>query len=198
MNRLGWWMCTGLIPTAFMIIVLAIGIGSMAQIGFSPDKMRYMSEAQAEAYMQANLMRWTQSNGGLINVYLLSSLVLTWISTAATIKRFHDRGKSGFWILISIIPLLGPIWIFIECGFLSGTDSGNRFDVEPSGDEEPSQLSEHLSSRMQASAKAERDDFGFGSGSTMAKDDGFSTPKPAVLMAQAFPNGPRKSFGVKR
>jgi uncharacterized membrane protein YhaH (DUF805 family) len=43
------------------------------------------------------------------------------------IKRFHDRDKTGWWVLIGLIPLIGPLWLLIELGFLKGTDGANRF-----------------------------------------------------------------------
>ena len=43
------------------------------------------------------------------------------------IKRFHDRDKSGWWVLIGLIPIIGGIWLLIELGFLKGTPGPNRF-----------------------------------------------------------------------
>ena len=43
------------------------------------------------------------------------------------IKRFHDRDKSGWWVLIWLIPIIGAIWLLIELGFLKGTPGSNRF-----------------------------------------------------------------------
>ena len=43
------------------------------------------------------------------------------------IKRFHDRDKSGWWVLIGLIPIIGSIWLLIELGFLKGTPGPNRF-----------------------------------------------------------------------
>ena len=43
------------------------------------------------------------------------------------IKRFHDRNKSGWWLLIGLIPIIGAIWLLIELGFLTGTPGPNRF-----------------------------------------------------------------------
>ena len=37
-----------------------------------------------------------------------------WISLAVSVKRWHDRDKSGWWILIGLVPLIGSIWQFIE------------------------------------------------------------------------------------
>jgi uncharacterized membrane protein YhaH (DUF805 family) len=43
------------------------------------------------------------------------------------IKRFHDRDKSGWWVLIGLIPIIGAIWLLIELGFLAGTPGPNRY-----------------------------------------------------------------------
>jgi uncharacterized membrane protein YhaH (DUF805 family) len=59
-------------------------------------------------------------------------LVLLWPSLAVQIKRWHDRDKSGWWQLISLIPIVGPLWAFIELGFLKGTSGANRYDL-PAG-----------------------------------------------------------------
>lgn len=50
-----------------------------------------------------------------------------WISLTIQIKPWHDRDKSGWWIFISLIPIIGPIWAFVENGCLPGTDGVNRF-----------------------------------------------------------------------
>jgi uncharacterized membrane protein YhaH (DUF805 family) len=49
-----------------------------------------------------------------------------------TVKRWHDRDKSGWWILINFIPVVGDIWSFVENGLLRGTVGDNRFGPDPS------------------------------------------------------------------
>lgn len=58
--------------------------------------------------------------------------VSLWISLAVQVKRWHDRDKSGWWVLIGLIPIVGGIWALIENGFLRGTDGSNRYGPEPS------------------------------------------------------------------
>ncbi len=53
--------------------------------------------------------------------------IFIWSSIAVQVKRWHDRDKSGSWVLISFVPLIGPFWALIENGFLSGTAGTNRF-----------------------------------------------------------------------
>jgi uncharacterized membrane protein YhaH (DUF805 family) len=56
-----------------------------------------------------------------------------WIALCATIKRYHDRNKSGLWSVLAFIPVIGPIWQLIELGSLSGTVGANAFGEQPSG-----------------------------------------------------------------
>lgn len=54
-------------------------------------------------------------------------LVLSWVSFSAMAKRFHDRGKSAWWTLISFIPFVGSIWILVDCGILAGQAGDNKY-----------------------------------------------------------------------
>ena len=66
-------------------------------------------------------------------VLLLFGILVTWISIAVGIKRFHDRNKTGVWILIIFVPLIGSLWYLIECGFLKGTTGPNNYGPDPLG-----------------------------------------------------------------
>lgn len=57
--------------------------------------------------------------------------VMAWSYLAVHVKRWHDRGKSGWWMLIGLIPFFGGLWTLIECGFLRGTEGPNRFGDAP-------------------------------------------------------------------
>jgi urea transport system permease protein len=54
-------------------------------------------------------------------------LVLIYPSLCIAIKRFHDRGKSGWWVLIGLIPVVGGIWCLVELGFLPGARGSNQY-----------------------------------------------------------------------
>jgi uncharacterized membrane protein YhaH (DUF805 family) len=62
--------------------------------------------------------------GLFTGIFALLTLIPTII---VYIKRFHDRDKSGWWVLIGLIPVIGVIWLLIELGFLKGTPGPNRF-----------------------------------------------------------------------
>ena len=52
-------------------------------------------------------------------LYLLLSLGLFIPNLAVSIRRLHDIGKSGWMILVGIIPIVGIIWLIV----LFATDS---------------------------------------------------------------------------
>jgi uncharacterized membrane protein YhaH (DUF805 family) len=62
---------------------------------------------------------------------LILYVPLVWIGLALGVKRWHDRDKSGWWILIGMIPLVGAIWTFVECGCLRGTVGPNNYGEDP-------------------------------------------------------------------
>ena len=70
-------------------------------------------------------------SGFMSFVVSLLMLGLIWPGLAISIKRWHDRDKSGWWILIGLIPLVGPLWALIETGFLPGTSGTNQFGHDP-------------------------------------------------------------------
>jgi len=66
---------------------------------------------------------------GIISIVIY--LAMIWPSIALGVKRFHDRNKSGWWVLISLVPIIGGLWYLIECGFLEGTKGPNQFGPDP-------------------------------------------------------------------
>lgn len=60
-----------------------------------------------------------------------ANLVCLWPALAVQAKRWHDRDKSAWWLLINLIPVLGPFWALVENGFLAGTPGVNRYGPNP-------------------------------------------------------------------
>jgi uncharacterized membrane protein YhaH (DUF805 family) len=49
-------------------------------------------------------------------------------SIAVGVKRCQDRDRSGWFLLVGLIPLLN-LWVFVELGFLEGTAGQNRYGL---------------------------------------------------------------------
>lgn len=58
-------------------------------------------------------------------------LIFLWPTLAIHAKRWHDRGKSGWWTLIAFVPFIGWLWLLIELGFLKGDEATNRYGPNP-------------------------------------------------------------------
>ena len=67
---------------------------------------------------------------GLI-LMIVFAIAAIWIGLAVQVKRWHDRDKSGWWVLINLVPVIGAIWVIVECGCLRGTAGQNRFGPDP-------------------------------------------------------------------
>jgi uncharacterized membrane protein YhaH (DUF805 family) len=110
-NRAKWWLfsiAVGIIETILFGIILALfGGGIDAGTG----------------------MPHFTGIGAILAVVVL--VVSFWISLALTVKRWHDRDKSGWWIFITLVPVVGGIWYLIECGFLKGTSGVNTYGEDP-------------------------------------------------------------------
>jgi uncharacterized membrane protein YhaH (DUF805 family) len=61
---------------------------------------------------------------------LIASLVLLWPFLAVEIKRCHDRGRSGWFLLVGLIPLVN-LWVLVEVFFLRGTLGDNQYGQDP-------------------------------------------------------------------
>ena len=61
---------------------------------------------------------------------LLFILAIIWLFLVVQIKRCHDRNRSGWFLLLELIPLLN-LWPSIEIWFLRGTEGPNRFGDDP-------------------------------------------------------------------
>lgn len=88
-------------------------------------------------------------------VILAISLPAAWAIVSVTVKRLHDRGKSGWWLLLFyLVPAIiakvgetaGPagiiliaialciwLWGIVEIGFRKGTVDANKFGPSPDG-----------------------------------------------------------------
>ena len=102
-NRKQWWLKLVLPVT---VISMALVFVDMATGGYDPE-------------LGVGLF------SGIFALLALVPAIMVYI------KRFHDRDKSGWWVLIALIPLIGAIWILVELGFLAGTPGPNRFGPPP-------------------------------------------------------------------
>ena len=65
--------------------------------------------------------------GFLSGLYSLAVLIP---SIAVSVRRLHDTDRSGWWILIGLIPLIGVI-VLIVFAFQEGKSGANQYGEDP-------------------------------------------------------------------
>ena len=97
--------------------MLILGVFIAAIVLSVIDGMMGMSGAVAGLY-------------GPLTTLLLLALIIPGI--AVQVRRFHDQDKSGWFVLLGLIPVVGSIAVLVfMC--LEGTAGDNRFGPDPKG-----------------------------------------------------------------
>jgi len=60
----------------------------------------------------------------------LFSAIVLYPSLMVMVKRLHDRGRSGWFVLLVFVPLVN-LWPLIEISFLRGTRGSNNYGPDP-------------------------------------------------------------------
>ena len=58
---------------------------------------------------------------------ILVTLIILIPSMAVSVRRFHDRNKSGWWLLIGLVPIIGIFWLFVDLALLPANEEGNSY-----------------------------------------------------------------------
>ena len=101
-----WWW-----TLAVVLVMLAIGLVEGAllppMMGFEP---------------------YREQTGQPISMVVSLALLLPCL--AVSVRRLHDRDKSGWWYLLGLIPVIGPI-VLLVWYVQAGTPGDNRFGPDP-------------------------------------------------------------------
>ena len=60
-------------------------------------------------------------------VFYIWTLLFLWMNLALNVKRAHDLDHSGWWLLWSLIPVIGQLYISLSLLLLKGSDEPNQF-----------------------------------------------------------------------
>ena len=64
--------------------------------------------------------------------YVLFALAVLLPGLAVMVRRLHDIGKSGWWVFINLIPIIGGIWILVLLA-TDGQPGDNQYGTNPKG-----------------------------------------------------------------
>ena len=84
-------------------------------------------------YFVASILDSIVGTGGILGPYgvltMVVALGLLLPLIAAGVRRLHDTDRSGWWLLIAIIPLIGLVLLYFLVS--EGTKGDNRFGANP-------------------------------------------------------------------
>jgi uncharacterized membrane protein YhaH (DUF805 family) len=70
---------------------------------------------------------------GVIGV--IASLALVLPTLAVAVRRLHDTSRTGWWILIGLIPIIG--WIILIVFYVQDSHADNQYGPNPKGLQAP-------------------------------------------------------------
>ena len=77
-----------------------------------------------------NILGTAMEGVGYGLIYALYMLAVLIPSLAVAVRRLHDTGRSGWMILIALIPFVGAIWLLVLL-VLEGNAGENKFGPSP-------------------------------------------------------------------
>ena len=77
-----------------------------------------------------NILGTAMEGVGYGIIYLLYMLAVLIPSIAVAVRRLHDTDRSGWWIFIALVPIIGGIWLLVLL-ILDGTAGENKFGPSP-------------------------------------------------------------------
>lgn len=75
---------------------------------------------------------WAAGGGdaAFLVLFYVGAVICFWPGLCLNIKRCHDRGRSGLFILVMLVPIV-QIWYLVEILFLAGTQGDNKYGPDP-------------------------------------------------------------------
>ena len=110
-SRQKFWLMGMVISLVLVALTVFARLVSSAAVFLSGDP-------QSDIVVLAGLAVW------------IGTIEALWMYLAVCAKRWHDRGKFGWRSLILLIPIIGPVWVLVELGFLQGDYGDNIYGRE--------------------------------------------------------------------
>jgi APA family basic amino acid/polyamine antiporter len=126
-ERFGVWLAAGLVIYAvygYGHTRLRGPLASPGQLMFSfrgrASRETFWVAMAAVVSLQVLALFFLGQSWLSLAVAAILTIVSVWISLSAQARRWHDRGKSAWMILLNLIPIVGALWSLVELGFLPG------------------------------------------------------------------------------
>ena len=154
-NRARYWLAM-LIILCWMMFLAALTVGVVVLLGGTgPINIGFGGGDLFKIFNPASYRSLSLADLPVLFLKAAFSVLFLWVCLATSIKRLHDRDKSGWWVVpflvipclynpfadlfpddsyfsyfllpLGLIAFVGCIWGFIELYFLKGSRKTNRF-----------------------------------------------------------------------
>ena len=68
-----------------------------------------------------------------LTAFYVVGIPCLWPLLAVQVKRWHDLNRSGWWVFVNFVPMLGNMVSFVMCGLMPGTGDINKYGGMPNG-----------------------------------------------------------------
>ena len=115
-----WWY-------VLFIFIAQIVLGMVDRAAFGPSELMNMSATGMQGMQDGMGFAFSYQPQPITGIFMLATLVP---SLAVGARRLHDTGRSGWWQLLVLIPLIGVI-VLIVFWASKGSDSENTYGPAP-------------------------------------------------------------------
>jgi uncharacterized membrane protein YhaH (DUF805 family) len=152
-NRARYWFAI-LIILCWMIFLAALAVGVAVLLGHTgPFHFGFSIDDVFKIFDSASYRSLSWADLPVLVFDTAGSALLLWVYLATSVKRLHDRDKSGWWMvpffvlpglhverilddsifvmLLALAAFIFCIWGFIELYFRKGSRKTNRFGPDP-------------------------------------------------------------------
>ena len=111
-SRFQWWVVTA-ISYASMYLLMIPTVNTSIDSQSAPA--RYAEPVSTQPPVWAGML--------VMSFFAVCLSLMLGVS----VRRLHDRNKSGWWVLLYFVPVIGPLWLLLELGVLPGTRGPSRY-----------------------------------------------------------------------
>ena len=142
-----WWLFNMIIVGVLCTVIAIAVFGSVADLAHRAESGEFANyappEGTAPGYVELNGQKYAvppelvaQAMMGSLGIpfiiLMIWSLATLIPNLAVAVRRMHDQDKSGWWVLIGLVPLIGGIWLLVLY-LTGGTPGPNRYGPDPKG-----------------------------------------------------------------
>lgn len=107
-----WWFLLFIIIASFVLAYIDIAV---------------LGSGSTESAMGDGSVSVSVDAGPLMAIFMLAILLP---SIALNVRRLHDTDRSGWWLLVGFVPLIGTL-VLLYFYLCKGTAGANRFGPDP-------------------------------------------------------------------